>query len=190
MSSRRTQIVLLVVLIASTITLNFLWRHQPGKRVADHRPQSTTHPVESDRARALVVLRSWDSQRAAAYSSANAGALSRLYVPGSVAGANDVRMLRQYAKRGWRVTGMRIQILGIDLVDHSDNSLSLVVTERLAQATARATRSQVIRGDLARKSVVLPRAQTTVHRVELRRSAGSWLVNEVSTLGAQGKFSS
>jgi hypothetical protein len=78
-------------------------------------------------------------------------------------------MLRSYLRRGLVVEGMRTQVLAVDVRASDDTHLTLVVTDRLAGATAV--------GDGA--SLPLPRDRATSHTVELVNSSGGWLVEEV-----------
>ncbi len=118
---------------------------------------------------ALAVLRDWDDRRRRAWSSGDVDGLRELYVPGSVSGRRDVRMLRAYAARGLRVTGARMQVRGARLVRAGPGWAVVAVTERLVGAVAR-------RGG---RSVALPRDHYSHRLVRLRREAGEWLVVEV-----------
>jgi hypothetical protein len=118
---------------------------------------------------ALDVLRDWDGRRRRAWSAGDVDGLRELYVPGSVSGRRDVRMLRAYAARGLRVTGLRMQVRGAGLVRAGPGRAVVAVTERLVGAVAR-------RGG---RSVALPRDHYSHRLVRLRREAGEWLVVEV-----------
>ncbi len=165
MISRRTQIVMLVLVVASTFFLSALWQNLTDK--ANSTP--TDSHLDSERAHALTVLRAWDKRRAAAYANGDPEALGRLYLPTSASGANDQRLLEQYVARGLRIEGMSTQVLGVEILSHSYESLVLVVTDRLASAVAI--------GKNVRE--VLPRDEANTRRIELRRVGEQWLVSEV-----------
>jgi len=119
---------------------------------------------------AVDVLRGWDLSRARAYADGDAAVLRSLYVAGSVAGTTDVRLLRSYAGRGLRVKEMKMQILAVDVLAHSQGRWRLRVTDRLYAAVAV--------GDGAR--VALPRDQASTRVVTMLLRAGAWKVASVS----------
>jgi hypothetical protein len=114
------------------------------------------------------VLRTWDRARAAAYATGSVRSLRALYLAG--AGEADVRMLRSYLRRGYRVEGLRMQLLAVDVLRHRPGTWSLRVTDRVAGAAA------VGYGE----RVALPRDRASTHRIELRRDrSGAWRVARV-----------
>jgi hypothetical protein len=121
---------------------------------------------------AVLVLRRWDEARAHAYASGSAAQLRRLYVERAPAGASDVRRLRAYAARGLTVSGMRMQLLSVQVLSASARSMRLRVTDRLVGAVAHGRSA-----DLA-----LPRDAASTHTIVLRRGAGGWLVATVGQL--------
>jgi hypothetical protein len=78
-------------------------------------------------------------------------------------------MLRAYADRGLRVTGLRMQVLAVEVREHGPRTWTLLVTDRFAGARA------VGRG----VRVGLPRGRASTRAVALRRVAGQWRVAEV-----------
>jgi hypothetical protein len=117
------------------------------------------------------VLGEWDRARARAFAAGDVAALRSLYVAGSRAGTSDVRLLRDYLRRGLRVEQMRMQLLEVEVLDHSPDRLRVRVTDRLAGAV-------VVGPGLRRR---LPRDRASTRVVELRRGAGErWRVREVS----------
>jgi hypothetical protein len=121
---------------------------------------------------ALEVLDSWDRSRAAAYSSGDLAALRRLYVRGSAAGRNDVRMLREYVDRGLAVRGLELQRAEVDLLSSSGRRLRVEVLERLAGAT-------VVPVAAPGTEVALPRDRPERRIVTFRRPEGRWQVAAV-----------
>lgn len=121
---------------------------------------------------AADVLRSWDRARARAYAAGDARALRRLYVDGSAAGRSDVRVLRSYRRRDLVVSGMQVQLLGIEVLHESPRRLRLRVTDRLTGAVAEG------RGGVA---IRLPRDSVSTRVVELVRvdGRGPWRVESV-----------
>ena len=136
-------------------------------RAVEPVPSGSTAPPGS--AAPVRLLRSWDLRRARAYAEGDAAALRRLYVPGSRAGAGDVRLLRSYRRRGLHVTGMRMQLFAVQVVAHTAGRWRVRVTDRLAGAVA------VGHGQRIR----LPRDQASSHVVTLVRRAGTWQVGSV-----------
>jgi hypothetical protein len=127
--------------------------------------RSTSTGVESDTVR---LLRAWDHRRARAYAKGDPAALAALYVAGSRTGAADVAVLRGYLDRDLRVTGMRTQLLGADVVERGVRRLTVLVTDVLTGAVATS-------GD---RRWALPRDRPSTRRVVLVRVAGEWRVEE------------
>jgi hypothetical protein len=119
---------------------------------------------------ALGILRAWDVRRARAWAAGDVRALDRLYTPGSKTGAVDLAMLRSYVRRGLVVEGMDTQVLAADVRVSDAKHLTLVVTDRLATATAVG----------AGTSQRLPRDRASNHTVELLKTGDAWLVDEVT----------
>ncbi|MGZ5418461.1 MAG: hypothetical protein ACXWDI_14935 [Nocardioides sp.] len=118
--------------------------------------------------RAVEVLRAWDEARAAAYASGSTAALRELYA-GS-AGAADARLLRSYLHRGYRVEGMRTQLLDVTVRAHRPGTWQLRVTDRLAGGAA------VSRDE----RIGLPRDRASTRTVRLERGPdGRWRVASV-----------
>ncbi len=90
----------------------------------------------AETAAALEVLRDWDSRRADAYAGGSLETLRDLYVPGSTAGAADLRLLRLYRSRGLRVAGLRMQLLAVAVTARRPDRWTLRVTDRLAGGVA------------------------------------------------------
>ena len=119
---------------------------------------------------ALGILRAWDVRRARAWAAGDVHALDGLYTPRSRTGAVDLAMLRSYLRRGLVVEGMNTQVLAADVRASDATHLTLVVTDRLATATAVG----------AGTSQRLPRDRATNHTVELLKTGDAWLVDEVT----------
>lgn len=143
---------------------------------AEHRAgagASTSAPPESSRPRPVAVLRAWDARRGAAWAAGDTAALDSLYAAGSAAGEADVAMLRAWRARGLRVTGLRPQLLAVEVVARGPGRLIVRVTERLGRAVAV--------GPGVRR--VLPISAPATRRVELRRDGGGWRVVEAVEAG-------
>jgi hypothetical protein len=117
---------------------------------------------------AVRLLRAWDDRRARAYARGDPAGLAELYVPGSRTGAADVTVLQGYVARGLRVSGMRTQVLGADVVRHTARRLVVEVTDVLLGAVARS----------GERGWLLPRDQPSRRRVVLVREDGRWQVEE------------
>jgi hypothetical protein len=158
-----------------------LWWVGSGERFAGRQPVlPTTSPsafaaVQVDAPpksmRAVDVLHDWDRARARAYASRDLGALRALYVAGSSAGTADVAILRSYLRRGLRVEGMRMQLIGLEVLRPGPGRLRLRVTDRLHGAVA---------VDASGTRVPLPRDQASTRIITLRRVADSWRVAAVA----------
>lgn len=135
---------------------------------------------------ALRVLRSWDSARAAAYAGGDVTGLRDLYVPGSAAGAADVRLLRHYRSRSFRVVGMRTQVLAFGLLETGRERMRVRVTDRLTGAVAVRPGVRVVLPPAAGtvrpgERVVLPRDRASVRVLTLvRGDDGRWRVSDVA----------
>ncbi len=117
------------------------------------------------------VLRVWDAARATAWESADSEGLARLYMPDSVAGRRDVRLLRQWSARSLRVTRLEPQVLALDVEQASATHLVLLVTDRLA----------VVRAERDGEPVRLPRDEPSTRRVVLVHDDGAgWRVAAVT----------
>ena len=139
----------------------------PRPRLAG--PASSPSAPQPDRSGPAGVLAAWDERRSAAWATGDAGALERLYVDGSGAGAADVRLLRDYGRRGLRVEGMTTQVLGLRVAARSPGRLELVVTDRVVGAEAVGSGAPVS----------LPVDRPSTRRVVLVREGAGWVVAEV-----------
>lgn len=112
---------------------------------------------------AAAVLRDWDRARAEAWRDGDIRALNALYADD--AGARDVGLLRRYVDRGYRVHGLRTQLLSIDILRRERDAWWLRVTDRLAGGVA-------VRGH---ERVVLPRDHADTRELLLvRGDDGRW----------------
>lgn len=178
MNLRRLLLLTAFLVGVSAVLTGALWQLDQSSRaeppaVRSEVPATPTEeagPSEpSEREQALTVLREWDALRAEAYAAADITALSGLYAEGSTTGANDIAMLRRYAARGLRVTGIRTQILAADVREFSDTVVRLKVTDRMVGARA-VGRSE---------TVDLPRDRASTRTISFVRRHGSWVVDEV-----------
>lgn len=178
MNLRRLLLLIAFLVGVSAVLTGALWQLDQSSRAGPPAAQSEVPatptedaglPVPSQREQALSVLREWDALRSEAYAAADVTALSGLYADGSAAGANDIAMLRRYAARGLRVTGIRTQILAADVREFSETVVRLKVTDRMVGARA-VGRSE---------SVDLPRDRASTRTISFVRRHGSWVVDEV-----------
>lgn len=178
MNLRRLLLLTAFLVGVSAVLTGALWQLDQSSRAEtpETRSEVPATPTEeaelpepSEREQALRVLREWDALRAEAYAAADVTALSSLYAEGSTAGANDTAMLRRYAVRGLRVTGIRTQILAAEVRELSDTVVRLKVTDRMvgARAVGRA------------ETVDLPRDRASTRTISFVRQHGSWVVDEV-----------
>jgi hypothetical protein len=159
--------VLGVLVVPAVVAGLFLTR--PGTR-----PRPASVSAEGPTVQAAAVLREWDAARAEAWAAGSVRSLRRLYVDG--AGARDVRLLRDYLRRGLSVHGLRVQVLALDVLRHRPGEWRLRVTDRLAAGAV------VTAGHGSGTRRPLPRDQATTREVVLVRDAGAWRVAEVVPL--------
>lgn len=173
MTDRRRAALVLLGAVAAVVVL--AWRVVPAQDAAA--PVVTRHAVErraaapgpAAEAAGVRVLRAWDRARSAAYAAGSVRALRRLYV--GRAGAPDVLLLRSYLRRGYRVEGIRMQLIAVTVRAHGPGRWLLRVTDRLAGGEA------VGHGE----RVALPRDRASTRTVRLLRGAdGRWRVASVS----------
>jgi hypothetical protein len=132
-------------------------------------PSSSPSAQQPARSGPASVLAAWDERRSDAWAEGDAGALARLYVDGSGAGAADVHLLRDYARRGLRVRGMATQVLALRVAARSPDRLELLVTDRVVGAEAVGSGAPVS----------LPVDRSSTRRVVLVRAGARWVVEEV-----------
>ncbi|MBD3926077.1 hypothetical protein IEZ26_15745 [Nocardioides cavernae] len=144
-------------------------RPDPAPRPRLASPASSPSAPQAERSGPAAVLAAWDERRSAAWAEGDARALGRLYADGSGAGAADVRLLRDYGRRGLRVEGMVTQVLALRVAARSPGRLELVVTDRVVGAEAVGSGA----------SVSLPVERPSTRRVALVREGARWVVAEV-----------
>src|SRR3954453_16131185 len=119
---------------------------------------------------AAAVLRAWDRRRAEAYAAGSPGQLRGLYVGG--AGSSDVPLLEGYRSRGWRVVGMRMQVLAVAVASREPGRLRLRVTDRLGGGGAGrgGGRGGLARDRASTRTVILVRGGDGVWRAAAVRT--------------------
>ncbi len=124
--------------------------------------------------RALALLRRWDGLRAQAWAADDPAALRALYVGGSRAARDDLRLLGSYRARGLVVRRMLTQVLAVEVLRDTPAAIRVQVLDRVAggEVTAR-DRTVTLRG-----------TQPSVHTIDLRRVHGRWRVGAVSGSGS------
>jgi hypothetical protein len=131
-------------------------------------PASSPSAPQPARSGPAAVLAAWDERRSAAWAEGDADALARLYADGSGAGAADVGLLQDYARRGLRVREMATQVLALRVAARSPGRLELVVTDRVVGAEAVGSGAPVS----------LPVDRPSTRRVVLVREGARWVVEE------------
>jgi hypothetical protein len=116
-----------------------------------------------------AVLDRLDRRRELAYASEDPTLLRTLYVSGSPVLRHDLAMLRAYAERGVRLTGVRLRSLDARLVGRSGPYVRLRVVDRLERPMAHG----------AGGAVRLPRDRPTSRVIVLRDLAGGWRIAAV-----------
>lgn len=177
----RRPVAWLVALTAVALCLGgALWwvDGSPPSGAAEPVPAASRPPAGPGRA--VAVLHAWDRARAHAYATGDPADLRTLYLPGSVAGTADQRLLRDYLDRGIHVDGMRMQLLAVTVLDAAPRRLRLKVTDRLQRAVA-------VAADGTRTP--LPRDQASTSVLTLRRQDGRWRMASVVAPGPGGRVS-
>jgi hypothetical protein len=166
-----TRLALLALAVAVAVAaVTLLPGHDPRPVTEPARTAAAARPADVP---VVALLRRWDERRAEAYASGSLRRLADLYVARSGVGAADLRVLRSYRARGWRVVGMRMQLLAVRVLEHRARRLVVEVTDRLDGGVA------VRRGH----RLVLPRDESSSWRITLVRAAdGRWRVAAVATL--------
>ena len=165
----RPRLALVTVLAVLASVLAVLLVHAGHRRpVRDAAAAPVATPTDLP---AAGLLRAWDEQRSMAYAEGSVPMLRDLYVAGSAAGRSDVRLLGEYAARGFRVEGMRMQVLALRVLARRADRVRLEVTDRLDGAVA-------VRPG---RRVVLPRDAPDRRVVTLVRGRdGAWRVSAVA----------
>lgn len=122
---------------------------------------------------ASEVVGEWDRQRAAAWAEGDVRALAALYTTASGAGDTDLEMLGQYVDRGLVVEGLTTQLLEVEQVRRTPDTLVVHVTDRVQGGT--------VVGEGVRHA--LPRDQPTTRVVEFRLVERGWVVARVDEPG-------
>lgn len=165
MPGPRAVVVLLALIASGVVGVLVAVGHGPSPAPRQPRPTESA---------ALHVLHSWDHRRAIAYATGSAAALRDLYVPGSRAGAADLRVLRAYRARALRVSGMRMQVLALSVLESRPGRRRVQVTDRLVGAVA-------VRGD---RRVGLPHDRASTRVVTMMRGGDNqWRVASVTEAG-------
>lgn len=97
--------------------------------------------------------------------------LRSVYLPRSAALATDQAMLRDYLRRGLRVSGVRTQCAVVTLERQLPDRASLVVVDTLGPAVAH---------DAQGGAQPLPRDLPTRHRIRLTMTADGWRIAGIS----------
>jgi hypothetical protein len=161
---RSRSAVALLVLLAGAVAVVVV-------AVGDRPPPAPRGQALTRESAALRVLHSWDSRRATAYATGSTTALRDLYVPGSRAGAADLRVLHAYRARALRVRGMRMQVLALSVLGSRPGWRRVRVTDRLVGAVA-------VRAD---RRVRLPQDRASSRVITLMRGGeGRWRVASVT----------
>jgi hypothetical protein len=116
-----------------------------------------------------AVLDRLDRRRELAYASEDPTLLRAIYVSGSPVLRHDLAMLRAYAERGVRLTGVRLRILDARLLGRFGRCVRLRVVDRLERPMAHG----------AEGAVPLPRDRATSRVMVLRGVASGWRIAAV-----------
>lgn len=142
-----------------------------GERTGQHDAGSATAGQVKQ---AEQILRLWDAAREQAWASGSTPSLSRLYAPGSSAGAADKAMLKLWKAEGLRVLEMGRTITNLEIVTMAPGQLVVQFDE---------TRHPVVVVGAGIEELVNPPEMTPgaaqSRTVELRETEGTWRVVSV-----------
>lgn len=164
-----TRLLIAVLVLAGVVVAGLTALDAADARRPEPRVSATSAPAP--RTGSVALLAAWDQRRSAAWAAGDRAALDRLYAPGSAAGRADVAMLGRWTERGLRVTGLRMQVLAVEVRSAGLTRHVLEVTDRLAGGVAV--------GEEGREA--LPADAWSTRRVVLTRVAGEWRVASVRT---------
>lgn len=159
----RLAVIVLVSAAVAVVGAYVVWSSLPDNPAGDE----GTGGVDVAQQSATEVLGEWDRRRAAAWAEGDVRALASLYTTGSGAGDSDVGMLREYADRGLVVEGLNTQLLKVEQVRRSPDTLVVRVTDRVEAG--------VVVGEGVRQQ--LPRDLPTTRVVEFRLVERGWVVS-------------
>jgi hypothetical protein len=139
-----------------------------GAGPPDRRTAQEREAAERSRQRALKVLHDWDARRSAAWAAGDPAGLRALYTPGSGSARTDVRRLRAWTDRGFVVTGLRTQVLAVEVLVDQPRRLDLRVRDRVAAGEATSED----------RRVRLPRDGVSTWQLSFVQRDGRWLLAE------------
>lgn len=127
---------------------------------------------------AARAFASWDAARAEAWAADDPHALLALYRSGAARG--DLEALARWHARGLRVTGLRTQVLALEVLDSAPGRYRLRLRARIAD-TARVVGLYVDGdGHDQRAGTPLPHDTARTRVVVLARVDGAWRVERIS----------
>jgi len=115
------------------------------------------------------VLTRLDRRRALAYASADPRSLRSVYAPASTVLRRDRAMLRAYSERAISLSGVRLDLLAVHLIDRGSHRVRLRVVDQLRRPIAHAPEA----------TMRLPQDQPTRWLIGLRRNADGWRIATV-----------
>ena len=122
----------------------------------------------------VQVLARLDRRRSRAFATGDPALLARVYLDGSAPLRMDRRLLRRYADRGLRVTGLRMRVVDVRLLAGGETSAVLRVRDRVSGGLVEGDdgNSRPLRGDAWSR-----------HRVRLERGRDGWRIAKLELVG-------
>lgn len=168
MNLLRLAVIALVAVAVAVVGTYVVWSSLPSD-------ESRTPATDIAARPATEVVGEWDRLRAAAWAEGDVRALAALYTTASGAGDTDLQMLQRYVDRGLVVEGLTTQLLEVEQVRRSPDTLVVHVTDRVQGGT--------VVGEGVRQP--LPRDLPTTRVVEFRLVERGWVVARVDEPGRQ-----
>ena len=159
----RLAVMALGAALVAVLGTYVVWNSLPDEAV------DASAAVDVEALPAAEVVGEWDRRRAEAWAEGDVRALAALYTTGSGAGDSDIAMLQEYADRGLVVEGLTTQLLEVEQVLRSPDTLVVRLTDRVQSGT-------VVGADVRQS---LPRDLPTTRVVEFRLVERGWVVSRV-----------
>lgn len=146
----------------------------PDGRVHSAVERSGDPPAPARQAKAkapdwTAILTRLDRRRERAYAASDPRRLRTVYLPDSAVLRHDLAMLRAYRDRQVRLTGVRLRLHEVTMLERAGSYARLRVVDRLDRPTAHTPKG----------SLRLPRDQATERVIVLRDAADGWRIAAV-----------
>jgi hypothetical protein len=166
---------LVVVLATATATAGLVgvaWAHSAAHPSARAVPRPTAPPTRVIEPDWTAVMAKFDATRDAAFAVGNAGALMRVYLPGTRALTIETASVRALASRHVHARGLHLQLVSVRVGRRTPNAVTLDVVDRLPAYDIVDANRRVVTHNPGRG----PRKW----QVELKRADGGWRISRIA----------